>query len=98
MPPAAPDRGASLDRRTSPVPARDAGARARYRVARSSRGTRVRAGRIAAAHEFAIEVSAADPLALVGACGLLLVVAVAAAFVPPRWATKVDPAQVMRAD
>jgi putative ABC transport system permease protein len=44
------------------------------------------------------EVSAADPLALVGACGLLLVVAVAAAFVPPRWATKVDPAQVMRAD
>lgn len=44
------------------------------------------------------EVSATDPVALVGACGLLLVVAAAAAFVPARWATRVDPAQVMRAD
>ena len=43
-------------------------------------------------------VSPADPVALVGSCIVLLIVVVIAAYVPARWATKVDPASALRAD
>ncbi|WP_158508729.1 ADOP family duplicated permease [Gemmatirosa kalamazoonensis] len=44
------------------------------------------------------DVSATDPLALGGACGALLAVALVAALVPARAATRVDPARTLRAD
>ena len=44
------------------------------------------------------EVSPADPPALIGASIVLLVVVLIAAYVPARWATKVDPASALRAD
>jgi ABC-type antimicrobial peptide transport system permease subunit len=44
------------------------------------------------------EVTPTDPVALVGACAVLLIVVTIAAFVPARWATKVDPASALRAD
>jgi len=44
------------------------------------------------------EVSPTDPTMLGGACAILLVVALLAAFVPARWATRVDPASALRAD
>jgi predicted permease len=44
------------------------------------------------------EVGPTDPVALAAACGLLLAVALAAAFVPARHATRVDPARALRAE
>jgi len=44
------------------------------------------------------EVSPADPLALLAACALLLAVALVAALLPARHATRVDPARTLRAD
>ena len=39
-----------------------------------------------------------DPIALLGACTLLLVVALIAAYVPARLASRVDPARALQAD
>jgi putative ABC transport system permease protein len=44
------------------------------------------------------EVSPTDPVALATACGVLLIVVTLAAYMPARWATKVDPASALRAD
>ncbi len=44
------------------------------------------------------EVSPADPIAMVGSAALLLVVALVAAYVPARFATRIDPVQALRAD
>jgi predicted permease len=54
------------------------------------------AGRLLSALLF--EVSPTDPLALFGAAGLLLAVAVIAAYVPARRATKINPVEALRAD
>jgi predicted permease len=44
------------------------------------------------------EVSPADPVSMIGAAALLLVVALVAAYVPARQATRVDPVQALRSD
>jgi ABC-type antimicrobial peptide transport system permease subunit len=44
------------------------------------------------------EISPADPIALGGACVTLLCVAVIAAYIPARYASRVDPARVLQAD
>jgi predicted permease len=44
------------------------------------------------------EVGPNDPVALIGACTLLLVVALIAAYVPARLASRVDPARALQAD
>lgn len=44
------------------------------------------------------QVSPTDPVSLAVACLLLLGVAAAAAYLPARWATSIDPAQALRAD
>ena len=44
------------------------------------------------------EVGPNDPLALAGACTLLLVIALIAAYVPARLASRVDPARALQAD
>ena len=44
------------------------------------------------------EVSPTDPAALLGACALLLAVAVVAAYLPARRATRIDPARALRVE
>ena len=44
------------------------------------------------------EVGPNDPVALFGACTVLLVVALVAAYVPARLASRVDPARALQAD
>lgn len=44
------------------------------------------------------EISPADPIALGGACVTLLCVALIAAYIPARYASRVDPARVLQAD
>jgi len=44
------------------------------------------------------EVSPTDPLALIGACALLLAVAAIAAYVPAYHASRVDPARALQAN
>ena len=59
------------------------------------------AGALATSHllaAFFFEVGARDALVLAGAPLLLLAVALAAAYGPARWASRVDPARAMRVD
>jgi len=44
------------------------------------------------------EVSPTDPMALIGACGVLLAVATVAAYVPAYHASRVDPARALQGD
>ena len=44
------------------------------------------------------QVSPTDPVSLMASGGILLVVALGAAYVPARWATRIDPSSALRAD
>ena len=50
------------------------------------------------AQSLLFEVRPNDPVALLGACTLLLVIALVAAYVPARLASRVDPARALQAD
>ena len=59
------------------------------------------AGALASSRLFSsllFEVSPTDPITLAGVCALLVGVGGAAAYLPARRATKVDPARALRAD
>ena len=44
------------------------------------------------------EVSPTDPASLLGVSGLVLLIALLAAYLPARRATRIDPSQVLRAE
>jgi predicted permease len=58
-------------------------------------GTLMASGLIA---KLLFEISPTDPVALIGACGVLMAVALVAAYLPARRATQIDPASALRAD
>ena len=71
-----------------------AGCRCRWRASGSRGGAAP--GRLLQSLLF--DVSPNDPVALAGACGVLLAVALLAAYLPARRASRIDPARALQAD